>query len=150
MLRMARFPPDREQTRRWFEDHDRERLCGEAYRFAVELRHRFVGVVDIGEIDSGWGDIGYWFERGAWGMGYATEAAHAVVRFAFDDVQLEGLHSGHAEDNPASVKVLMKLGFTQIGTLTVESLSRGEDIHPVRYTLRRLDWASSHITPAGL
>jgi len=75
MLRMARFPPDQEDIRRWFADHRSEWRAGEAYRFGVECAGKFIGLVDIDEICAGWGDLGYWFERASWGHGYALEAA---------------------------------------------------------------------------
>ena len=75
MLRMASFPPDRQEIRRWFADHQREWLAGEAYRFAVELAGRMVGVVDVDGIAEREGSLGYWLDRAAWGRGYAFEAA---------------------------------------------------------------------------
>lgn len=110
MLRMASFPPDRQEIRRWFADHQREWLAGEAYRFAVELEGRMVGLVDVDGIAGREGSLGYWLDRAAWGRGYAFEAAHAVTRFAFEDVGLSKLEAGHAHDNPASGRVLTKLG----------------------------------------
>jgi len=137
MLRMAQFPPNRDEIRGWFEDHEREWRESEAYRFAVELAGKFVGLVDVDEIDGDWGDLGYWLEPAAWGAGYATEAAQAVVRFAFDDVGLVGLRSGHAGDNPASGRVLRKLGFQQIDMVRATSRSRAETIQQSRYVLHR-------------
>jgi [ribosomal protein S5]-alanine N-acetyltransferase len=102
MLRMASFPPDRTEIEAWFADHPRERTAGEAYRFAVTLDGRMIGLVDIDEIADGEGELGYWFEQAAWGQGFASEAASAVVRFAFTDVGLLSLRSGHAADNAAS------------------------------------------------
>ncbi len=106
MLSMATFPPDRHEMRTWFADHQREWLAGEAYHFAVDLNGRMVGVVDLSGINGGEGNLGYWFERFAWGCGYALEGARAVVRFAFEEVGLAMLKAGHAADNPASGKVL--------------------------------------------
>jgi [ribosomal protein S5]-alanine N-acetyltransferase len=100
MLRMASFPPDRQEIRRWFADHQREWLAGEAYRFAVELEGTMVGVVDVDGIAEREGTLGYWLDRAAWGRGYAFEAAYAVTRFAFVDVGLSKLKTGHAHDNP--------------------------------------------------
>jgi RimJ/RimL family protein N-acetyltransferase len=137
MLRMACFPPDRADIRRWFADHAREWRAGEAYRFGVERAGRFIGLADIDEIKAGWGELGYWFERAAWGHGYAWEAADAVVRFAFADVGLSGLRSGHAGDNAASAWVLLKLGFRAVDTVRVQSRSRGEEITQHRYALPR-------------
>ncbi|HEV2503189.1 MAG TPA: GNAT family N-acetyltransferase [Mesorhizobium sp.] len=135
MLRMASFPPDLEEIRQWFHDQPREWLAGEAYRFAVEQDGRMIGLVDIDEIAGGVGSLGYWFDRAAWGQGFAVEAARSPVRFAREDAGLEGLKSGHAADNVASGRVLAKLGFCFIDTVEVFSRSRGEMIDQRRYAL---------------
>lgn len=135
MLRMASFPPDREATRAWFTDHEREWLAGEAYRFGVDIGGRMAGLVDIDEIANGKGDLGYWFEQAAWGQGYAFEAAQAVVRFAFADAGLSMLKSGHASDNPASGRVLTRLGFVPADIVERFSRPRGENIEQRHYTL---------------
>jgi ribosomal-protein-alanine N-acetyltransferase len=138
MLRMASFPPDRQEIRRWFTDHQREWLAGGAYRFAVELEGRMVGVVDVDGIAEREGSLGYWLDRAAWGRGYAFEAAHAVTRFAFEVVGLSKLKAGHAHDNPASGRVLTKLGFTLVDTVQRFSRPRGENIMQRRYVLTSL------------
>jgi RimJ/RimL family protein N-acetyltransferase len=103
----------------------------------VELQGRLIGVVDIDEIGRGEGELGYWFERASWGQGYASEAAQAVLRFAICDVGLSRLRSGHALDNTASEKVLLKLGFRPVGTVRTTSRSRGEEISQRRYILTK-------------
>jgi ribosomal-protein-alanine N-acetyltransferase len=138
MLCMASFPPDRREIGRWFADHQREWVAGEAYRFAVELEARMVGVVDIDGIAEREGTLGYWFERTAWGRGYAFEAAHAVTCFAFKEVGLLKLKAGHAHDNPASGRVLTKLGFISLDTVERFSCPRGENILQHRYVLTSL------------
>ena len=135
ILRMAAFPPDRAELETWFADHPREWLAGEAYRFAVEAGSRMVGVVDLDSLGQGEADLGYWFERLAWGRGYASEAAHAVVRFASTAVGLARLRAGHAVDNTASGWVLAKLGFEPLETVEVASRSRSQIIEQRRYGL---------------
>ncbi len=135
MLRMAAFPPDRCELREWFVEHEHQWLEGVAYRFAVEHEGRMIGLVDIGDIAAGEGDLGYWFERDAWGHGYAVEAAREVVRFAFEHAGLMRLRSGHAADNPRSGRVLQKIGFQWKETVHLVSRSRGEDIKQHRYLL---------------
>jgi RimJ/RimL family protein N-acetyltransferase len=135
MLRMASFPPDRVEIGRWFADHPREWAAGEAYRFAVERDREMIGLVDIDGIANDEGELGYWFERAAWGQGYAFEAARTVVAFAFGPVGLSTLRSGHAADNAASGVVLLKLGFRALDTVTRGSRSRGEEITHCRYRL---------------
>jgi RimJ/RimL family protein N-acetyltransferase len=135
MLSLASFPPDRQEIGRWFADHAREWLAGEAYRFAVDLEGRMIGMADIDGITEREGTLGYWLDRAAWGRGYAFEAAHAVARFALEDVGLTRLKAGHADDNPASARILTKLGFTLIDTGQGFSRPRGENIARSRYKL---------------
>jgi ribosomal-protein-alanine N-acetyltransferase len=85
---MASFPPDREALRQWFADHCREWQRGEAYRFAVDFRGEMIGVVDVDEIAGRKGSLGYWFDRAAWGRGYAFEAAQCVAVFALEEIGL--------------------------------------------------------------
>ncbi len=77
----------------WFADHEREWRVGEAYRFAVDLEGRIIGMVDIDGISEREGTLGYWLDLAAWGRGYAFEAADAVTRFAFEDLGLTRLSS---------------------------------------------------------
>ncbi len=142
MLRMASFPPDRTEIEDWFTDHPLEWAAGEAYRFAAMLDGRMIGLVDIDEIAHGEGEIGYWFEQAAWGQGFASEAARAVVRFAFTGAGLLSLRSGHAADNAASGRVLERLGFRLLDRVERPSRSRGETILQCRYRLARDEFAN--------
>jgi ribosomal-protein-alanine N-acetyltransferase len=55
-------------------------------------------------------DLGYRYKSSAWGKGYATEAAYAVIRYGFDKLGLQTI-TGHAEPaNVASVRVLENIG----------------------------------------
>lgn len=60
-------------------------------------------------------ELGYWITPAAWGRGYATEAGRAVLRIARDTLRLRRVVSGHFVDNPASGRVLTKLGFRPTG-----------------------------------
>ncbi|OEO29959.1 GNAT family N-acetyltransferase [Devosia insulae DS-56] len=137
MLSMASYPPDLQVLGVWFADHPRQWEAGEAYRFAVEHEAQFIGLVDIDGISEGQGKLGYWFDRGVWGRGFASEAAAAVVRFAFAEAGLKQLQAGHAADNAASAKVLLKLGFEPLETVELLSHSRAELIQQRRYLLNR-------------
>jgi [ribosomal protein S5]-alanine N-acetyltransferase len=135
MLSKASFPPDRNETHRWFADHEREWFERQAFRFAVDLAGRMIGLVDIEAVNEVEGYLGYWLETSAWGHGYALEAARAVVKFAFLEVGLSRLRAGHAIDNPASGRLLAKLGFNPVDTVLCFSRPRGENIWQCRYLL---------------
>ena len=66
--------------------------------------------------------------RDHWGQGYATEAGRAVVAIADESLRLPHLRASHALDNPASGRVLAKLGFAPDGVAKLHSLARGVDM----------------------
>jgi RimJ/RimL family protein N-acetyltransferase len=83
--------------------------------------------------DSGEGpiELGYWIARSHWGKGYATEAGAAVIAIAATLGHRE-LVAGHFIDNPASGRVLAKLGFEPTGQVISRfSCGRG-DAAPAR------------------
>ncbi|WP_304191248.1 GNAT family N-acetyltransferase [Phenylobacterium aquaticum] len=132
MLRLAPWPPTEAAMIRWVDLHGEEWLAGKAYRFAVEHEGRVIGCADIDAVENGSADIGYWFDEAYWGGGYASEAAGAVVRFAFETLGLTRLTAGHVNDNPGSGKVLLKLGFIHVADGMRDSLPRGEGV-PYRF-----------------
>lgn len=87
---------------------------------------RLIGGIGIHPDDKGDLELGYWLTPDAWGRGYATEAGGAVIRAARESLRLRRLVSGHFIDNPASGKVLRKLGFRPTGRVVMrESRARG-------------------------
>lgn len=62
--------------------------------------------------EAGVHELGFHLLRDAWGKGYASEAARAVARYAFDVLESQELFAGHHPDNAASRRVLQKLGFS--------------------------------------
>jgi RimJ/RimL family protein N-acetyltransferase len=59
-------------------------------------------------------ELGYWIARSHWGLGFASEAARAVLAVA-NALGHRRLVSGHFTDNPASGRVLRKVGFRATG-----------------------------------
>ena len=71
-------------------------------------------------------DFGYWLGLDYWGQGYATEAAKAVIRHAFEVSSIEQIDTEHLTINPASGRVLAKAGFVDKGERTCYSQGSGE------------------------
>ncbi len=61
-------------------------------------------------------EIGFHFRPELWGVGYASEAARAVMAHAFEELNAAALFAGRHPENDASAALLAKLGFEQIGT----------------------------------
>jgi RimJ/RimL family protein N-acetyltransferase len=72
--------------------------------------------------------MGYWIARPFWGRGYATEACLALVDIA-RTLGLPSVEGSHFLDNPASARVLEKLGFEPLGVVAPRmSCARGLEV----------------------
>lgn len=86
---------------------------------------RLVGGVGIHRDDAGAAELGYWIARPFWGLGFATEAARAMLD-ARHALKLGPLVASHFVDNPGSGRVLSKLGFRATGDIVQRhSVARG-------------------------
>jgi [ribosomal protein S5]-alanine N-acetyltransferase len=85
-------------------------------------------------------ELGYWIGKPFWGRGYATEAGRALLGFGFDRLGLNLIHAGHFTRNPASGRVLQKLGMRPEGLLRQRILKWGvfEDI--AVYSILAAEW----------
>ncbi|GGB17522.1 N-acetyltransferase [Sphingomonas metalli] len=115
-----------------------------APRFVIETLEqatpRLIGGIGLSDPDAGTANLGYWLTPEAWGRGYATEAARAVVEIARHALPLTRLTARHFADNPASGRVLRKLGFRLTGTVgDLHSAARDEAAPSVEYALDLAD-----------
>jgi RimJ/RimL family protein N-acetyltransferase len=89
---------------------------------------RLVGACGLGRRPSGAVEMGYWISRPHWGRGFATEACGALVDIA-RTLALPSLEGWHFIDNPASARVLEKLGFEPVGIIAPRmSCARGKEV----------------------
>jgi RimJ/RimL family protein N-acetyltransferase len=87
-------------------------------------------------------ELGYWLGVEYWGQGYATEALHAVIDYAFTDLAHEQLQAGARVTNPASRRVLEKCGFqwTGVGLCRIRAINSSAPID--RFRLERGIWSA--------
>lgn len=85
-------------------------------------------------------ELGYCFTEAAWGHGYATEAARAVLQWAYDTLDLNRVEARADTRNIASARVLEKLGFVREGTLRQDCIVDGDVSASWVYGLIRSDW----------
>ena len=105
------------------------RARGEGFCFSVLRKpdELFLGDCAL-SLKDGRYEIGYWFGKPYWNQGYATEAVRRLLGFAFHDLKAEAVWAGWFHDNPASGRVLEKLGFRPDGASPRASLARGHEV----------------------
>lgn len=89
------------------------------YGWAITLDNQVIGSIGLFDVDENTEqcELGYSVGSRWWGNGYATEAASAVLDFAFNKVGIHRIYASHHIDNTASGKVLTKIGMQYEGTM---------------------------------
>ncbi|MBN8217459.1 MAG: GNAT family N-acetyltransferase [Spirochaetes bacterium] len=123
------FPYKREHASEWIAKHAEWWLDGTQSIWAINVKAaaeagpgtqkpRLIGAIglihDRRHVNA---EMGYWIGHASWGQGFATEAARAVVAWAFDDGGVHRLYGQHFATNPASGRVLEKCGMKKEGLL---------------------------------
>jgi RimJ/RimL family protein N-acetyltransferase len=112
------YPPG--EGAAWISGHEAAWVRGESVTFAVERREdgALLGAIGLRiERDHERAELGYWIGVPYWGQGYATEAARAVMDFGFDELGLNRVYARHMGSNPASGRVMEKIGMRFEGEL---------------------------------
>ncbi len=93
---------------------------GEQLSLGIALRSNDTVIGNIGlRLDPAQdnAEMGYWIGKPYWGQGYGTEAAAAVIRYAFEELELNRVYASHFTRNPASGRILQKIGMIHEGRL---------------------------------
>ncbi|MGB3022087.1 MAG: GNAT family N-acetyltransferase [Methyloceanibacter sp.] len=127
-------PYSAEMAADWINSHhDGE----EGVAYAIDLGGDLIGCVGYRAYNSTHAEMGYWLGKPYWGMGYATEAARALILHAFEKEGFDYLTSGHFRENPASARVIAKLGFEPSGEVLRPCAARGNKSRCLTYRLTR-------------
>ncbi len=114
-----------------------------SHAFAVIFKGEgdmLIGGAGYGPNEAGEMDFGYWLGTEYWGHGYATEAGQAVLTHAFCIARVDVIETDYQIDNPASGRVLAKLGFREAGRRTRHSLGAGRVVETMKVQLTCDDW----------
>ena len=109
---------------------------GEDPNFQIRERHGDYALIGgIALLRGEAWELGYWLTPAAWGRGYATEAAGAVIALARDTLRIDRLVARPFIDNHASARVLTKLGFRETGRGRIASRGRGREVECLEMAL---------------
>ena len=117
---------------------------GTGVRLAMDLVSdgTFVGWYSLGRWNPDFRSaaLGYCLTQAAWGQGYATEGARALLQWAYDTLDLNRVQAETDTRNLASAHVLEKLGFVHEGTLREDCVVNGVVSDSWVFGLLRRDW----------
>ena len=127
----------------WIRTHAAKFAAGELCAFAVTLSKsgELIGAIGLAIHPANESaELGYWIGRPFWNNRYASEAAQAVVDFGFQALALRRIYARHFRRNPASGRVMQKLGMHREGCLR-QALKKGDRFEDlVLYAILRKEW----------
>jgi RimJ/RimL family protein N-acetyltransferase len=88
-------------------------------------------------------ELGYWLGVAYWGKGYATEAARAMLHYGFETLKLHRIFASHFKHNPASGRILVKLGMRHEGCQREHLLKWDQYVDSELYGMLRQEWKIS-------
>lgn len=114
------YPYSIEDALSWIEHHLDNFIIDRSYEFAITDKEsgELYGAIALSNNQQfNHGEIAYWIGEEYWGSGYATEAAQAILHFAFKEKQFHKVFARFFRSNPASGRVMQKIGMKQEGIL---------------------------------
>lgn len=114
------YPYPEGAAERWIASSHERFQNDEGVTFAITLRETgaFMGAISLNfRHDAENAEIGYWIGKPFWNQGYTTEAARAILAYGFQTLHLNRMFARHLVRNPASGRVMQKIGMQFEGRL---------------------------------
>ena len=136
-------PYEEGMAEEWISAHQERFEQGRLVNFAITLRSdgALIGAIGLGiDKEHERGQLGYWIAVPYWNRGHCTEAARAVVRYGFEVLKLNRICSMHFARNPASGRVMQKIGMSREGCLRQHVKKRDQFEDLVYYGILREEY----------
>jgi RimJ/RimL family protein N-acetyltransferase len=127
----------------WIATHAAGFDQGASFIFAITRRPDGTlmgGISLMADRENGTAELGYWLGIPHWNRGYATEAAEAVVAYGFETVGLRRIYARYFRHNPASGRVMRKLGMVYEGRNRAAQRRAGRVADEECFGLLAEDW----------
>jgi len=129
---------------------------GRCYRWGIALQEddSLIGIIELLRFDEETGSCSFAYMLGCdyWNRGYGTEALSAVIRFAFEKMDVDRILVDHMAPNAASGAVMRKAGMTHIGTEPGKYEKHGKsfdaEVYEIRNNVRRAMTVNDYQTQA--
>ena len=94
-------------------------------------------------------ELGYWIGKQYWNQGYCTEAGRVLLLYAFTELGLQRVHASHFSRNPASGRIMRKLGMQHEGTRR-QHIRKWEKLEDLElYGILKAEWAATQTGTRG-
>lgn len=106
--------------------------------FTFGIRNKeeqLIGAIGLHDREDDKAELGYWIAIPYWNKGYVTEAARAVINFGFKDLEINKIYATHFLHNPASGKIMEKIGMEQEALLKQHVKKDGEYYDLAMYSI---------------
>lgn len=139
----------------WISKHPGVFDEGKGVPFAITLKQEgsLVGAISLlGMSEGHQAELGYWIGEPFWNQGFCTEAGQAVVDYALRVLKLVRVHACHIKRNPASGRVMQKIGMKHEGCRRrhVKKWDKLEDLELYGILKKDSDTANQRIESDGL
>lgn len=145
-------PMDRQAALSWITERVEDQTAGRGVTFAITLEEsgEVIGAIGMEIVATHeQGLLSYWLGRPYWNRGYGTEAVSALVGYGFSSLKLHRIYAPHFHTNPASGRVLQKVGMTHEGRLREHYLCFGRRIDVELYGMLREEFLTKTIGKKG-
>ncbi|GEJ47967.1 GNAT family N-acetyltransferase [Chryseobacterium sp. ON_d1] len=106
------------------------------YTFGIRNKEgHIIGAIGLHDREDDKAELGYWLGIPYWNKGYVTEAAKAIVDFGFNELGFHKIFATHFIHNPASGRIMEKIGMEQEAVLIQEIKKDEEYFDLVRYSI---------------
>ncbi len=125
---------------KWIETLIEGRKEHKQYAYAIEIKetNEFIGTgTIIPNSAHRTAELAYWIGFNYWNRGYASEAAKRLIEEAFSELSIIKIFAAHLDTNPASGRVMEKLGMQREGVLRQHVLKWNNQCDLVYYGLLR-------------
>jgi RimJ/RimL family protein N-acetyltransferase len=127
----------------WIRSTWEQHQKGEAIALAIVERQQqaFLGIIGLHlRPEHERAEMGYWIGQPYWGRGYVTEAARRMLRYGFEELGLNRIYASHFGHNPASGRVMQKIGMRYEGLSRQHVKKWGEFVDLETYAILRSDY----------
>jgi [ribosomal protein S5]-alanine N-acetyltransferase len=137
------YPYNEEHAREFISRTQINREAETSFAFAITLKPdtALIGCIELSTVPVYQrAELGYWVGVPYWGKGYMSEAVERMLRYGFEDLKLNRIYATHFAHNPASGRVMKKVGMTYEATLRQYIVKFDEYVDLLYYGILKSEW----------